>query len=124
MSEKQKAPDTVAPTTPSNSQKGTERQRPRGGKKLRAIRAKEAKRALLAADRNRMRCWLGASTGLERHLGVFTPKGGLADQPTKFDGGDERVGRRLYLGDPEGFNVGTSQTIPPLSSINISLTSM
>ncbi|CAI7597163.1 unnamed protein product [Penicillium viridicatum] len=40
---------TVAPTTPSNSQKGTGRQRPRGGKKLRAIRAKEAKRALLAA---------------------------------------------------------------------------
>ncbi|KAJ5426368.1 hypothetical protein N7465_001438 [Penicillium sp. CMV-2018d] len=49
MSEKQKAPATVAPTTPSNSQKGTERKRPRGGKKLRAIRAKEAKRALLAA---------------------------------------------------------------------------
>lgn len=64
---------------------------------------------------------------MERHLGVFTiftTEGGLADQPTKFDSGDERVGRRFYLGDPEEFNVGTSQTIPPLSSINISLTSM
>ncbi|KAJ5192111.1 hypothetical protein N7449_008253 [Penicillium cf. viridicatum] len=44
MSEKDKTPATVGPTTPSNSQKVTKRQRPRGGKKIR-----EAPKALLAA---------------------------------------------------------------------------